>query len=200
MRLSSAERREAVVLAAVTEFAAGGFHGTPMDRIAERAGISQPYLFRLFPNKRSLFEKAVERCFRETGDFYARAAEGLRGTEALDAMARSRKRFLDDSSLPLLRLHAVTAVLAAGDPGITAQVRRSWAALWSSVEDRTGAPPAEVRAFFAEELLMIAQAALEDLRAPAGGPHGPTGGAAATHRADEGTGGGTDGGRPNGPG
>ncbi|MFI5939498.1 TetR/AcrR family transcriptional regulator [Streptomyces uncialis] len=178
MRLSSAQRREAVVRAAVTEFAAGGFHGTPMDRIAGRAGISQPYLFRLFPNKRTLFEKAVERCFQETGDFYARAAEGLRGTDALDAMARSRKRFLDDSSLPLLRLHAVTAVLAAGDPGITDQVRRSWAALWFSVEDRTGAPPAEVRAFFAQELLMIAQAALEGPRGPAddrGGPGGPGG-------------------------
>ena len=45
------------------EFAHGGLHGTPVDRIARRVGVAQPYVFSLFANKRELFLAAVERGF-----------------------------------------------------------------------------------------------------------------------------------------
>ena len=41
----------------------GGLHGTPVDRIARRVGVAQPYVFSLFGSKRELFLAAVERCF-----------------------------------------------------------------------------------------------------------------------------------------
>src|SRR3954449_899201 len=54
-RRSSDERREHVIAAAVSEFARHGYHGASTGAIAKRAGISQPYIYALFPNKRDLF-------------------------------------------------------------------------------------------------------------------------------------------------
>ena len=78
-RMSAEERREAILEAARDEFASTGFHGTSTETIAERAGISQPYLFRLFGTKKELFVASVRRCFRETLETFQRAAEGKRG-------------------------------------------------------------------------------------------------------------------------
>ncbi|MBB2946411.1 AcrR family transcriptional regulator [Actinoplanes lutulentus] len=58
-REKSDKRRQAVLEAAVSCFARKGFYGTTTNEIAERAGISQPYLYRLFANKQTLFAHAV---------------------------------------------------------------------------------------------------------------------------------------------
>ncbi len=50
-RQTADERRTAVLAAAISEFALNGFAGTSTEAIAARAGISQPYLFRLFGTK-----------------------------------------------------------------------------------------------------------------------------------------------------
>jgi AcrR family transcriptional regulator len=52
--MPAAERREMVLEAAVAEFAVHGLAGTSTEDVARRAGISQPYLFRLFPTKKAL--------------------------------------------------------------------------------------------------------------------------------------------------
>jgi AcrR family transcriptional regulator len=54
-RMTAAERREVVLRSAVAEFALGGLDGTSTEDIARGAGISQPYLYRLFPTKKALF-------------------------------------------------------------------------------------------------------------------------------------------------
>ena len=58
-RVPAAERREELIAAAVHEFAHGGLHGTPVERIARRVGVAQPYVFSLFPSKRDLFLAAL---------------------------------------------------------------------------------------------------------------------------------------------
>src|SRR3982750_2515116 len=88
-RLSAAERRDAILDAAQIEFADRGLAGTSTEDIARRAGISQPYLFRLFGTKRELFKATATRCFRETLEMFQRAAEGKRGEEALQAMGQA---------------------------------------------------------------------------------------------------------------
>ena len=74
-RVPAAERRDALIDAAMHEFAHGGLHGTPVDRIARRVGVAQPYVFSLFPTKRDLFIAAVERCFDRTMQMFTEAAE-----------------------------------------------------------------------------------------------------------------------------
>jgi AcrR family transcriptional regulator len=56
----SNQRRQTVLEAAVSCFARKGLYGTTTHEIAERAGISQPYVYRLFPDKASLFASSVE--------------------------------------------------------------------------------------------------------------------------------------------
>src|SRR5947199_10873585 len=85
-RSTAAARRDEVLDAALVEFAERGFQGTSTEDIARRAGISQPYIFRLFGTKKELFSATVSRCFRETLEIFQRAAEGKRGEEALKAM------------------------------------------------------------------------------------------------------------------
>lgn len=176
MRARAQDRRDSVVRAAVAEFAKGGLHGTPTAAIALRVGVSQPYLFRLFPTKRALFTAATIRSFECSAAVYAHAARGLRGTEALEAMARSRGVLLGDSGVLLMRLQAVTAAASeaseasSGTPGpaggsgsdtaFASVVRGCWSSLWDVVQDRSGAPPPALAAFFAHESLATVRASL----------------------------------------
>src|SRR5215472_5625587 len=82
-------RREEILDAALIEFADRGLAGASTEDIARRAGISQPYVFRLFGTKKELFRAVVARCFRQTLEMFQRAAEGLRGPEALDAIGNA---------------------------------------------------------------------------------------------------------------
>ena len=68
------ERREDVLAAARQEFARRGYYGTPTTDIAKAAGISQAYLFRLFPTKEELFVGCVERTYADVVGAFARAA------------------------------------------------------------------------------------------------------------------------------
>src|SRR5712691_9510765 len=95
-RLSPPERREAILDAAQIEFADRGWAGTSTEDIARRAGISQPYLFRLFGTKKELFKASVARCLRETLEMFQRAAEGKRGEAALLAMGQSYMNVLEN--------------------------------------------------------------------------------------------------------
>src|SRR3954469_17487960 len=86
VRQTADERRESVLRAALPEFAAGGLTGTSTEAIARRAGISQPYLFRLYPTKKALFLAAVSRGFQRVGQTFEAAADGQTGDDALLAM------------------------------------------------------------------------------------------------------------------
>src|ERR687897_3539875 len=92
-RASSQERREQVIDAAVSEFAATGFHATSTTAIAKRAGISQPYVYALFPNKHELFLAANLRVVEQIRGAFAEAARGLdTPDERLDAMGHAYLR------------------------------------------------------------------------------------------------------------
>ena len=51
-RKTADERRVEILEAARAEFALKGLYGASTDTIARRAGLSQPYLFRLFGTKK----------------------------------------------------------------------------------------------------------------------------------------------------
>ena len=65
-RQTADERREAVLDAAAREFSRKGLHGASTDAIAKDAGISQPYLFRLFGTKKELYLATTAQAMEET--------------------------------------------------------------------------------------------------------------------------------------
>src|SRR5215813_2176720 len=152
VRKSQAERREEILEAALLEFAEHGYHGGSTEGIARRAGISQPYVFRLFGTKQELFRAVVARCFRETLEMFQRAAEGKRGAEALDAMGQAYiERLATDRQSLLLQMQAYAA---CGDPEICAEVRAGYGDLVAYVERVSGVGPAAVASFFAQGMLL----------------------------------------------
>ena len=158
VRMTAEERREAILEAARLEFAATGFHGTSTETIADRAGISQPYLFRLFGTKKELFVASVRRCFRETLETFQRAAEGKRGEEALKAMGEAYLGLLDDRSRLLAQMQAYAS---CDDPEIRAVVREGYGDLFTWTERVSGLPPARLSDFFAFGMLLNVVASMD---------------------------------------
>src|SRR3954471_25075501 len=123
-RMSAADRRDTVLDAALVEFAEGGYVGTSTEDIARRPGISQPYLFRLFGTKKELYIASVSRCFRETLELFQRAAEGLRGPEALAAIGQA---YMEQLTTDRTWLRAqMQAYAASEDEDIRAIVRAGY--------------------------------------------------------------------------
>ena len=145
-------RRQEILDAALSEFAEGGLHGASTEDIARRAGISQPYVFRLFGTKKELFRAVVARCFRETLEMFQRAAEGKRGQEACMAIGNAYvERYLSDRA----RLRAqMQAYAACDDPDIREAVRQGYGDLVAYVERVSGMEPAGVATFFAQGMLL----------------------------------------------
>jgi AcrR family transcriptional regulator len=157
-RMAAGERREMVLGAAVAEFAAHGLAGTSTEDVARRAGISQPYLFRLFPTKKALFLALVDRCFARIRDTFTAAADGLTGAEAMAAMGDAYGQLLEDRTLLLLQMQAYAA---CDDPEIRDATRAGYKKLWELVERLTGLPFQQVVDFFAVGMLMNVAAALD---------------------------------------
>jgi AcrR family transcriptional regulator len=151
-RQSASERREEILEAALEEFAAHGYHGASTEAIARRAGISQPYVFRLFGTKQELFKAVVTRCFRETLGMFQRAAEGKRGMEALKAMGDAYVERLQTDRKRLLA--QMQAYAACDDPEIRAVVRAGYGDLVAYVERVSGLEPATISSFFATGMLL----------------------------------------------
>ncbi len=156
--MSAVERRELVLEAAVSEFATHGLAGTSTEDVARRAGISQPYLFRLFPTKKALFLALVDRCFRRVEDAFTTAAGDRTGDEALAAMAGAYELLLEDRTLLLLQMQAYAA---CDDPEIRTETRAGFKKLWELTERITGLPFQRVVEFFAMGMLMNVAAALD---------------------------------------
>ncbi len=154
------ERRETILRAAESVFSSRGLHGTPTMEIAKAAGISQAYLFRLFPTKTALFIALVARCNERVERTFSAAAAAAReaGEPVMQAMGRAYVGLLDDRRLLLNQLHAHAA---CDDRRIRDEVRRGFERLVALVERETRAEPQEVRRFFAQGMLLNVLAAMQ---------------------------------------
>lgn len=157
-RKTAEERRDEIIDAAFAEFSVHGFAGTSTEAIAKRAGVSQPYLFRLFGTKKELFLAAVHRCFRMTLEAFMRAAEGKQGEEALKAMGKAYVALLSDRQKLRMQLQAHAA---CEDAEICEAVRRGFGGLVEFIERASGADEERVRDFIAFGMLLNTMASMD---------------------------------------
>ena len=171
VRMTADERRESVLRAAVPEFAKGGLAGTSTEAVARRAGVSQPYLFRLFPGKKALFLAtvrrafdAVEQTFRDAVDEMRDAAPAVSGRSVGDAMGEAYRHMLVDRDLLLLQMQAYAA---CDDPEVRAVTREAFGHLWDVVGGLAadGSIRRKVGDFFAAGMLRNVAAAMNLLDA-----------------------------------
>jgi AcrR family transcriptional regulator len=164
-RVPASERRAALIEAAVHEFAKGGLHGTPVDRIARRVGVAQPYVFSLFPNKRELFLAAVERGFELIAETFTRAADvfdpalAAPDADVLVAMGQEYVQTLDTHRDYLMLQHQAYA--ACDDELIRDRVRTLYAGLVAHVDRLSGADPERIDEFFRYGMWLNVAAAME---------------------------------------
>jgi AcrR family transcriptional regulator len=157
-RKSAEERREQVLEAALDVFAEHGLAAASTDEIARKAGISQPYLFRLFRTKKELFMAASERCFRDTCRTFEQAAEGKTGEEALRAMGAAYWELI--RSNPLRLRGQLQSYAACDDPEICAVVRKGYGEIVETVERASGVDSETLSKFFARGMLINVVAAM----------------------------------------
>jgi AcrR family transcriptional regulator len=160
-KLQTAEdRREDVMRAAMQEFARRGYYGTPTTDVAKGAGISQAYLFRLFPTKEELFVACVERTYTTVLDEFVKAAAPHAGDQdaVMTAMADRYTELLQTSDLLLCQLHGYAA---CQEPAIRAAVREGYQRLVELVQHLSGASDEEIQRFFAIGMLINVVAAMD---------------------------------------
>jgi AcrR family transcriptional regulator len=156
-RKSAEERREEIVAIAFRHFAEDGYQGTSTEVVAREAGISQPYLFRLFRTKRELFLACVDHCFDQVTRLFERAADGVAREERRHAMGAAYGELLADRSALLLQMQAYTA----SEPEIRTHVRERFHALRRRVAQLQEIPEEETWSFFADGMLLNVVAMLD---------------------------------------
>ncbi|MGI8421395.1 MAG: TetR/AcrR family transcriptional regulator [Gaiellaceae bacterium] len=161
-RMTADERREEILDAALHEFAGGGLYGTTTDDIARRAGISQPYLFRLFGTKKELFIATVERCFEDTLSAFRQAAGGAVGEPVLHAMGQAYVEKLADPRMLRCQMHAYAA---CNDPDVCRVVRLGFGRLVEFAEQASGLDDEHVSRFFGGGMLLNVVASMDLLHA-----------------------------------
>ena len=149
-RQTAEERREAVLDAATHEFAVKGFHGGSTEQIARAAGISQPYLFRLFRSKKELYIEAFARCEAKLYDSFVEAVRGKTGQEALSAMGEAYMDFAQVSD----RLMLMLKTWSSDDPDVRRVSRTGWRNIVDLAEQASKEPPEVVGRFFAGGMLI----------------------------------------------
>ncbi|HEY2565692.1 MAG TPA: TetR/AcrR family transcriptional regulator [Acidimicrobiales bacterium] len=164
IRQSAGARRSSVLTAAIAEFAGSGYAGTSTEAIAKRAGISQPYLFRLFGTKKDLFIATYNLVSARIEEAFIDAADGLRGEEAMHAMGAAYIELLQDPDLLQVQLHGFAA--AAGDADIARACREGFHTLWHFIHERAEVDEDELRNFFAHGMLLSVLSAINMLAIP----------------------------------
>jgi AcrR family transcriptional regulator len=157
-RHTAEERRIEITAAAAIEFGRRGLEGATTDRIAERAGVSQPYVVRLFGTKKALFLAVANRAFERIAEAFSAGVSGDTVEERLESMALTYLKLLEDRDQLALQLQLYAA---AYDPEIRDCVSKRFAQLHELCGELSGADPERLREFIAHGMLCNVAAALD---------------------------------------
>lgn len=155
-RRTAEERRVDVLDAALIEFATYGLHGASTVAIAERAGISQPYVLRLFGTKKGLFLETLAMARELIEGTWRRAIAAIPS----EATPHQRLSALGDAFQGLttrtevLRLF-LQAYGAAADDEVREACQAGMRGMFDWVHATTGASAAETQTFFANGMLIM---------------------------------------------
>jgi TetR/AcrR family transcriptional regulator len=169
-RIPSAERRVQILEAASRVFGERGYFGATTDQIAREAGISQPYVVRMFGGKENLFVGVLTRClerlliaFTETieqwkADGSPAAPDGEAGVTATGAHGEIGRRLglayvnlIEDRGVLLSLMQAFSM---GQDPTIGGKARDGFLTIYRLLREGAGFAPEEARSFLAEGMLL----------------------------------------------
>lgn len=170
-RIPSAERREQILAAASLVFGERGYFGATTDQIAKAAGISQPYVVRMFGSKENLFVEVLQRSldklldsFQETIDQWradgspAVAPDGQKAPHREDGHGEIARRLglayvslIEDRGILLSLMQAFGM---GNDQAVGGRARAGFIAIYRMLREDVGFGADETRAFLAEGMLL----------------------------------------------
>lgn len=153
-RMTADERRELVLAAATRAFARSGYAGTSTDAVAKEAGVSQPYVVRIFGTKLELFLEVFERAVRRIRTAFADVLdEGPFDPDSDDdwhRMGHAYSELLEDRDFLQVMMHGFSA---GGVDEIAAVARRCMGEVFATIK-RTGCDDERARDFIAYGMLL----------------------------------------------
>jgi AcrR family transcriptional regulator len=153
-RMNADARRELVLEAATRAFAGSGYAATSTDAVAREAGVSQPYVVRLFGTKLDLFLEVFERSVRRVRAAFEEVLDaGPFDPHSEDDKARMGMAYaalLADRDLLQVMMHGFSS---GSVPEIAAAARRSMGEVFATIQ-RTGWDDEQARDFGANGLLL----------------------------------------------
>jgi AcrR family transcriptional regulator len=150
--MSSEERRASILRAATEVFGASGYVGATTDDIARAAGVSQPYIVRLFGSKQALYLEVLQRALDLLLERFRAALPG--------DPAELGKR-VGDAYVELIRERGVHltlghAFLLGADPAIGAAARAGWRSVWRFLREEAGMTGQQAQEFLAHGMYLNA--------------------------------------------
>ena len=157
-RMTGDERRAQILDIASDEFSRAGLYGTSAETIARRAGISQPYVFRLFGTKKGLFIAVVEGSFDKIIEAFEEAGAGLAGVDALVSIGERYRKLVRDRTFLLIQLHGFAA---CEDDEVRSTVQHGFGRMWNTVQRLSGADDVTVKRFLSLGMMLNDMAAMD---------------------------------------
>jgi len=156
-RMSAGARREQVLAAATVAFARTGYAGTSTDAVAREAGVSQPYVVRMFGTKHELFLAVFARAVARIQDAFSAVLDHRPAGQPFDPDDEDHWAELGDAYTELVRDRDLLLVMmhgfAAGDDAIGAEARRCMAGIYTLLRS-TGCTEEQATAFIAHGMLL----------------------------------------------
>ncbi|MDO9396074.1 MAG: TetR/AcrR family transcriptional regulator [Herbiconiux sp.] len=149
-RMAADDRRALVVDAAMAVFGELGYHGATTDRIAKAAGVSQPYVVRMFGTKEQLFLDVLGRALDELKVAF-RAA--IAGDAALPLGRRLGEAYFELTANRGILLCLMHAFALGADPVIGPAARCGFLEVYRILRDEAGMTGEEAVAFLSGGML-----------------------------------------------
>lgn len=156
-RIPAAERREQILAAASLVFGERGYFGATTDQIAKAAGISQPYVVRMFGTKETLFVEVLARASGKLLDTFAaviaewKSVSGSPDRELGRRLGSAYVNLVEDRGILLSLMQAFSM---GHDAVIGERARADFLKIYRMLRDDAGFTPEEVRTFLAEGMLL----------------------------------------------
>ena len=155
-RMRSEDRRELILEAATAVFGERGYVGATTDAVARAAGVSQPYVVRMFGTKETLFLEVLHRALDKLlVTFRAALADGIAADEGAEAtghrIGMAYSDLLTDRGLLLSLMHAF---ILGSDPVIGKAARAGFLDVYKFLRFEAGFSPAEADVFLAHGMMM----------------------------------------------
>lgn len=149
-RIPGPERRALTIAAATTVFASNGYSGTSTDQIARAAGISQPYVVRMFGGKDALFVEVIRRSVDRILEAFQSALDA-RPSQPLTALGAAYIALAREEQVHLILLQAFAA---SADPAIGPTARAGFETLLDFLLNTAHVSMREAEAFLGRGMLI----------------------------------------------